>query len=102
MTSRRVDIPAPIGGVNRNWAFGVQPPATVREGKNMRAIDPVTGRTRGAQRPGTGKFYDPSLTAGIAGSGRVQSLTPFTYDVPIEDVILLDLQNAIPPGDPDD
>lgn len=75
---QRIEIPPPIGGINRNWSYSSQPPSTVREGQNMRSIDPVTGRTRPSQRSGSSKF----TTTIIPGSGRVQNLRAITSDVP--------------------
>lgn len=52
----------------------------------MRSIDPVTGRTRAAQRSGVSKFNGNPLP----GSGRVQELTPIAFDVPTSTYEILD------------
>jgi hypothetical protein len=51
-------IPYPTGGVSETYAFSDQEIGTSRDEKNMRAFDPHTGRLRGSQRAGLGKYGD--------------------------------------------
>jgi len=56
-----MEIPWPVGGRNENWDYSNQPADTCRESKNVRGIDPITGRTRGAQRSGMSKADDDQV-----------------------------------------
>lgn len=78
MPSQPLNIPFPLGGLNENQPFGQQPPATSRDVQNMRAIDPKTGRTRGAQRSGTSQYMSQGQT--IAGARKIQDLVAVTYN----------------------
>lgn len=78
-------IPFPFQGISDNAAFSRQEPLTTREATNVRAIDPVTGRTRGAQRSGLSKF-NTNVIAGA--SQKVQHLVTFTRDDDLIDYAL--------------
>jgi len=69
-------IPFPLGGVSDNWAAQDQEIATTPNAVNMRSLDPVSGRKRGAQRSGTAKFI-----AAAAGSSFVQDIISINKDV---------------------
>ena len=49
-----VDIQYPLEGLSETYAFSDQPLNTSRDERNMRSVDPKTGRMRGAQRAGLG------------------------------------------------
>lgn len=57
----RVRVPFPVGGVSKNLPETDQPPMTTPEAFNVRGIDPVTGRTRGASRGGMRRIADLGL-----------------------------------------
>jgi hypothetical protein len=58
-----VRIPWPLRGINRNFGFQGQPGGTTPDALNVRSIDPVSGRSRGAQRAGLTRYLDGELTA---------------------------------------
>lgn len=68
----------PFGGLSEDLAFTNQSDDTTPDTRNMRAIDPETGRTRGGQRAGIGKLdgIDTSL-----GTGKVQDLNSIVTEV---------------------
>lgn len=68
-------IPFPQNGVSDTFSYEAQPPGTTVDALNVRAVDSVTGRVRGAQREGLEKVCPDSL-----GSGKVQAITTVTYD----------------------
>lgn len=76
----RSPIYFPLGGLSDDFANSRQPPGTTRDAKNVRAIDPRTGRTRGAQRAGMTR-HNPNAI----GSGKIQHLSTITYDQDIID-----------------
>lgn len=47
-----IKIKFPFGGLNKNQSFTDQMPDTSRDALNVRSLDPLTGRVRGAQRSG--------------------------------------------------
>lgn len=66
----------PFKGLSKDLAVSEQPPETSEDLSNARAIDPVTGRTRGAQRAGWSKY----LSSAINGSNKVRRIDQITYD----------------------
>jgi hypothetical protein len=68
-------IPFPQNGVSDTFSYEAQPPGTTVDALNVRAVDGVTGRVRGAQREGLEKVTPNSL-----GAGKVQAITTVTYD----------------------
>ena len=76
MEENRAELVFPFGGLNDAEALTDQPDATTTEAVNVRPYDPVTGRRRGAQRPGL-KNYNASA---IVADTRVQSLLPVSYE----------------------
>jgi hypothetical protein len=60
----------PRGGLNVNEAFADQPPLTCREGRNVRNLDPATGRARGGQREGMSRLRDDQVN----GANKVARL----------------------------
>ena len=52
----RHNIGYPYQGMSENYGFSIQEELTSRDERNMRALDPVTGRVRGAQRAGIGVY----------------------------------------------
>jgi len=72
-----IPIQFPLAGMSETFAFGTQEPGTAREMRNMRALDPRTGRLRGAQRSGLSKYMSSVLkTQGT----KVQDLISFFED----------------------
>lgn len=62
---QRIPIPTPIKGLNVDGSFGNQPMGTLRAGsKNVRCVDPITGRVRLSQRAGMSKFNANQVNAG--------------------------------------
>lgn len=66
----------PFGGLSDNYSFEEQPPQTSVDALNVRAIDKVTGRLRGAQRGGMDRLSDQRLSA----DGKVSALAAVTVD----------------------
>lgn len=67
----QIDIPFPRLGLIESTALREQPELSTLDVQNMRAFSPFSGRSRGSQRSGIGKW----CTAQIAGSsGRIQCL----------------------------
>ncbi len=56
MPNKRVPIPYPSKGISENYGFNYQEELTCRDDRNVRTIDPRTGRMRGAQRAGLGLY----------------------------------------------
>lgn len=73
---QRTKIPFPLGGVSDLLAAQDQQLFTTASAKNMRSLDPKSGRKRGAQRSGTSKFV-----AASAGSSFVQDIITINKDV---------------------
>lgn len=85
-TPRRTltNIPYPSGGVSESYSFSSQPPGTSRDERNMRSFDPHTGRLRGSQRVGLGKYGDGLQVGGaatkIAGIASVtREINPYSW-----------------------
>lgn len=51
----------PLKGLDENWAYKEQPRDSSVDVLNMRAHSPVTGRARGAQRPGLRKYLSAQI-----------------------------------------
>jgi len=77
MTEGLLPIQWPFGGLSETLGFSDQGPGTAREYQNVRGLDPVTGRLRGAQRSGQSKY----LTSALLTSGtKVQDLICYFND----------------------
>ena len=76
----RTPINFPLGGLSDDDAFSSQKPGTTREAVNVRGVDPVTGRARGAQREGMSKYISAPVDG--TGTNRVQDLAIVTRDLP--------------------
>ena len=74
MTIERIPLVFPFGGLTEDRAFDEQIPGTTREALNVRGVDPLTGRVRGAQRSGLARHVSAAL-----GQGKVQDLQGLTY-----------------------
>lgn len=74
----RIPLEFPLGGLNDSMAFSKQPYRTTRDIVNMRGVDPITGRIRGAQRSG----IQPHVTGSpqVNGTNKVQCLASITFD----------------------
>ena len=70
MPSDPIKMRWPMKGLSDNASFAGQPPDTTREATNVRGLDSVTGRERGAQRSGLSK-YNTNL---LNGSAKVRDL----------------------------
>ncbi len=71
----RSPINFPLGGLSDDDAFSSQKPGTTRDAVNVRGVDPVTGRARGAQREGMSKYIESEV--GATGE-RVRDLSVVT------------------------
>jgi len=69
-------IPFPQNGVSDTFSYEAQPPGTTVDALNVRSVDSVTGRVRGAQREGLARLTSSTLS----GGNKVQALTSVTYD----------------------
>lgn len=69
MTRVRIQVPFPLEGVSRDRAQGDQLPLTTRFGTNVRSVDPVTHRVRGARRSGTRRLVQTNA------GGPVQAIS---------------------------
>lgn len=56
MPVNNIDIPFPLGGLNRTAGYTNQPPQTSRDLQNVRGVDKRTERLRGTQREGLKLF----------------------------------------------
>jgi hypothetical protein len=71
-----IELPFPLGGVNKNQALSEQPPLTSRDCSNVLPFDRTTGRLRGATRPGMSAYF----TGYLSGQGnKVQALAGLAY-----------------------
>lgn len=68
-----VDIAYPLEGLSETYAFSDQPLNTSRDERNMRSVDPKTGRVRGAQRAGLG------IAAGWAACDGYAKIADINY-----------------------
>ncbi len=75
------EIKFPRNGISELTSFGDQPAYTCRDAKNMRFIDPPTGRGRGSQRSGLSKYQTTGTVTKVNGDSKVQHLTSITYDI---------------------
>ena len=82
------DIPLrfPLRGISDDRSFEDQEQMTTREALNVRAVDPKTGRTRGAQRSGLSKL----IAMAANGTNKVQHIATVSYDQPRIDYTALD------------
>ena len=64
------DIPLrfPLRGLSDDRSYEDQEALTTREAQNVRAVDPLTGRTRGAQRSGLTKLIEVAAN----GTNKIQ------------------------------
>lgn len=74
----KLPISFPFGGVDENDAFSTQAPNTSRRIMNMRGIDPVTGRVRGATRAGTSVAVSGHAQIS-GGTAKVLAIDQITY-----------------------
>jgi len=73
--SKDIRVQFPVGGIHEGGAFTDQPPSTTSDALNVTGQDPVSGRTRGAQRAGMSK-YNPNPV----GNNKVALIQGMTYD----------------------
>jgi len=73
----------PFKGINENYSFHGQPPGTCADALNVRAYDPDTGRSRGAQRAGLSKYLSGQHTG---GTKTIQDLTSLVFVVAAAEV----------------
>lgn len=59
-----IRVPWPLRGIHRGAGFQGQPGGTTPDALNVRSIDPSSGRSRGAQRPGLSRYLDAELSSG--------------------------------------
>lgn len=72
----KLQLPVPKLGLSDDTARAEQPPQTTRRAKNVRLIDPRTGRSRIAQRSGMRKFWTNSK------GGRIDYVAVVPYNAP--------------------
>ena len=70
-----INIKFPIGGIHEGAPFTEQPPSTTSDALNVTGQDPVSGRTRGAQRAGMSK-YNPNAV----GANKIALIQGISYD----------------------
>ena len=84
MPQKRIKVQFPFGGISDAVAKSTQPNLTTRDAQNCRSKDPTTGRIRGAQRAGLGRFTEgqnsPTNDNGDTYSTPVQALASVSYD----------------------
>lgn len=80
MPSQLVSLPFPVKGLDEGLAFDAQKPLTTPGIMNMIAGDPVTGRVRGAQRPGLTKFVDDTIDSSASIQEICHTIGPFFTD----------------------
>jgi len=76
----RLKLNFPFGGLSENFAFDEQPPNTSRDIRNMRGVDPKTGRLRGASRAGVYRFMENPIA-----SAPVKRIDQVVYEAPNQD-----------------
>ena len=81
-------LPFPQNGISDTFNYEAQPPGTTVDALNVRSVDGVTGRVRGAQREGMARLTNSTLN----GGNKVQALTSVTYDG--RTVVYSDAQSA--------
>lgn len=72
----------PFGGVSEDFGFSDQPAGTARDAKNVRGLDPVTGRFRGGVRPATVNYVEAA--AGVHKVACLQTITTANTNQTIE------------------
>ena len=80
MPETRIKLDYPFGGLSENFAFNEQPPRTSRDVRNMRGIDPASGRLRGASRSGLFRFMEDPVA--VAPVKRIEQVV---YEAPNQD-----------------
>lgn len=81
MPPRKIELPYPVRGRSDVVGKAKQQPLTSAEESDVRGLDPVTGRIRGAQRSGTVQQVTPAQAARIdmlASVGYQVDLTTYT------------------------
>ncbi len=73
-----IEIRWPRSGVSDDQAHGKQLPETTPHAKNVRTLDPKSGRSQGAQRPGWANFTSKPLHPGES----VDALASVSVDLP--------------------
>ena len=76
-----INIKFPIGGIHEGAPFTEQPPSTTSDALNVTGQDPVSGRTRGAQRAGMSK-YNPN----VVGNNKVSLIQGINYDASLANI----------------
>jgi hypothetical protein len=71
--SKSLSIPFPLKGITRNWPQNRQPEGTTPAMQNVYVRDQVSGRLRGAQRPGVSKFRDTELAGAVSALLQVSA-----------------------------
>lgn len=77
MAPDRIPIEPPLGGLSDREAASRQRARTTRKARNVRGLDPVTGRRRLAQRAGLTSICETKL-----GDGPVRAAESLTWDRP--------------------
>jgi hypothetical protein len=83
----------PLGGIDAEQPFDLQPPGTTPCAVNVCSVDPTSNRARGGSRPGLGRFLPPLPTlSGIQSldiivDPQADALTADFGELPIGDLI---------------
>ena len=72
--SKKITLPFPLKGINKNFAEADQPPLSSPMTLNVRPADVVKSRIRGGQRPGLKKQY----ATNIGGTFPVMAIAQVT------------------------
>lgn len=83
----------PLGGIDAEQPFDLQPQGTTPSAVNVCSVDPTTNRARGGSRPGLGRFLPPLATRGVIQHLQIivdpqaDALTADFGDLPFGDLI---------------
>lgn len=75
----RISLSYPFSGLSEALGFDEQPPRTSREMRNVRGIDPKTGRLRGASRAGMFRFMNGQLAP-----APIKRIEQVVYEAPLQ------------------
>jgi hypothetical protein len=73
-----IDVNFPLKGIDESSAYSKQPSSSTREAVNVTGADPITGRTRGAQRSGLSKYNSAPIQLDV----KVADIASVSYDNP--------------------
>lgn len=74
--NQRLPLQWPVRGLVDDVPYSGQPEGTTRDAKNVRGIDPKTGRTRGGQRAGLSRWHPNAVN----GANKIQDMASVVAD----------------------